>query len=229
MTSSNDTRIEALKRYGFTGRHDRSFGEDANGEFVRYEAVAALIALLASGHAASDVAVDDVGGASGVASTSDRQLQYAELVLEHLGDIDRGTGIYAPRPPAPAGASSGIVGIMVEGYPTPDAAKNGFYWTDANGFMALCVHLSWLESATRIVQAHARGWIPSDEQYVAAAREADLLAETCRWVEYDPDVGVVPGYWKPRFPSFAHALLKQTVQLRVQGGTNTGEVRETRA
>lgn len=47
----------------------------------------------------------------------------------------------------------------------------------------------------------------TDEQYVNAARSAGLLAELCIFSEYDPDVGRVPGHWKPRFMDFANTLL----------------------
>lgn len=47
----------------------------------------------------------------------------------------------------------------------------------------------------------------TDAQYVNAAQSAGLLAELCIFSEYDPDVGRVPGHWKPRFMHFANILL----------------------
>lgn len=38
-----------------------------------------------------------------------------------------------------------------------------------------------------------------EKTIVQFARDSDLLAELCEFVEYDPEIGRVPGYWQPRY------------------------------
>jgi hypothetical protein len=52
---------------------------------------------------------------------------------------------------------------------------------------------------------------PLEARIIQVARDNDTLAEVCNFIDYDPDVGSVPGHWRVRWPVFlvANTLMAQ--------------------
>jgi hypothetical protein len=70
-----------------------------------------------------------------------------------------------------------------------------------------------LEAAAVRLNVPAEESVSLETRYIQAARKVGCLAELCSFSEYDPDVGRVPEHWKPRFMSFARALVGSTAQI----------------